>query len=488
MMNPFYFVIAYILILFLLSAFLIKKALNSFEAYSYCSRSLSIGFVLFTYLGTWIGGGTIIGLVGRSYEFGASQYWIMAMSCIVELFFAIFFIGRIRKLELKGITDFFAMRYPDYGQAVRIPAAAALLIRNVTMIAMQFSALSYLITFVFGINRNLALLLVFLVVIAYTVLSGLWGVAVTDVFQGLLQTAGLTILIIISLKLAGGMKAVQAFYDMEGNLRSLSLFATDMQWHQMLLYIIAFGLFFLMNDQMSWERLYASKGDKTARWGFMIPLVITLITLVMITYLGVFQRAIFNGAEASESILYNFLFNLADSKWRVLVLVGLLAAIMSSADSFLLASGIMLSEDIVKQFVIRDASDQERIFFTRVFVVVTGSIAFAFAINIHDILYLWLTGIGLTSIILIPGYFLGWLAKRISTRGIMAGMAAGGLYVILIAFGLIEPAPAQICMGMGLNLLVSIAVSQPWKRPQTSGSGHMRKTKEEAGRAETAKF
>ena len=70
----------------------------------------------------------------------------------------------------------------------------------------------------------------------------------------------------------------------------------------------------------------------------------------------------------------------------------------------------------------------------------------------------------------------------------MAGMAAGGLYVILIAFGLIEPAPAQICMGMGLNLLVSIAVSQPWKRPQTSGSGHMRKTKEEAGRAETAKF
>ena len=70
----------YLIVLFVLSAFLIRKALTSFEDYSYCGRSLSIGFVFFTYLGTWIGGGTIIGLVGRSHDFGASQYWIMAMS------------------------------------------------------------------------------------------------------------------------------------------------------------------------------------------------------------------------------------------------------------------------------------------------------------------------------------------------------------------------------------------------------------------------
>ena len=248
MINSFYFVIAYIIILFLLSAFLIKKALNSFEEYSYCGRSLSIVFVLFTYLGTWIGGGTIIGLVGRSYDFGASQYWIIAMSCVVELFFALFFISRIRKLGLKSITGFFAMRYPEHKEVIRIPVAGALLIRNVAVIAMQFSALSYLITFVFGIDRNLALLLFFLVVIAYTVLSGLWGVAVTDVFQGILQTAGLILLIVISVKFAGGIDGIESFYHSEGHLGYLSLFETDMEWYEILLYIVAFGLFFLMND------------------------------------------------------------------------------------------------------------------------------------------------------------------------------------------------------------------------------------------------
>ena len=459
MIGSFSCVIVYIAILFLLSAFLIKKALNSFEEYGYCGRSLNIGFILFTYLGTWIGGGTIIGLVGRSYEFGASQYWIIAMSCIVELFFAIFFIGKIRKLGLKSITGFFAIRYPERGGAVRIPTAAALLIRNVTMIAMQFSALSYLITFVFGINRNLALLMVFLVVIVYTVLSGLWGVAVTDVFQGILQTAGLVVLIVISLKFAGGICAVEEFYDTEGAVNNLSLFATEMRWYEIAMYIIAFGLFFLMNDQTNWERIYASKGEKTAKWGFMIPLVITLMMLVMIAYLGVFQRVIFDGAEESGSILYNFIFNLADSKWMILILVGLIAAIMSSADSFLLASGILISEDIIKRFIIKDADDRELIFFTRIFVVVTGAMAFAFAINIDDILYLWLTGIGMTSIILIPGYFLGWFKKGLSTTGVMAGMAAGWIYVLMIAMGLVEPGPVQICVGIGLNLLVSVVFS-----------------------------
>lgn len=461
MINSFYFVIAYILILFLLSAFLIRKALNSFEEYSYCGRSLSIGFVFFTYLGTWIGGGTIIGLVSRSYDFGASQYWIIAMSCVVELFFALFFIGRIRGLKLKSVTEFFALRYPEHKEAVRIPAAAALLIRNVTMIAMQFAALSYLITFVFGIGRNLALLLVFLVIISYTVLSGLWGVAVTDVFQGLLQTGGLILLVVVSLRFAGGIKAITSFYDTQDLMDNLSLFATNMRWYEILAYILAFGLFFLMNDQANWERIYASKGDKTAKWGFMIPLVVTLITLVMITYLGVFQRAIFSGSADSASILYNFIFNLADSKWMIPVLVALIAAIMSSADSFLLASGVMVSEDIIKRFIIRDASDKEMIFFARVFVVVTGSIAFAFAINIEDILYLWLTGIGMTSVILVPGYFLGWFSKRASTGSVLAGMAAGAVYVLAMALGFIGAGPVQICIGMGINLIISWVFAKP---------------------------
>lgn len=49
--------------------------------------------------------------------------------------------------------------------------------------------------------------------------------------------------------------------------------------------------------------------------------------------------------------------------------------------------------------------------------------AFAFAINIGDILYLWLTGIGMVSVVLVSGYFLGWFSKKASSDGVLLGMA-----------------------------------------------------------------
>ena len=450
----------YLIVLFALSAFLIRKALISFEDYSYCGRSLGIGFVFFTYLGTWIGGGTIIGLVGRSHDFGASQYWIMAMSCIVELFFAFFLIDRIRDRNYRSITEFFAVNYPDRGGVIRIPAAAALLIRNVTMIAMQFSALSYLITITFGIGRSLALILIFIVIIVYTVLSGLWGVALTDVFQGILQTFSIIALIFVTLKMAGGIDGVEEYYRAAGDPDNLNLFQTDLSWYEIIIYIAAFGLFFLMNDQTNWERIYASKGSRTARWGFMLPLVITLISLVLISYLGVFQKVITGGVEDSQSILYTFLLQRGGSVLAVLIMVGLIAAIMSSADSFLLASGVMVAEDIIKAFIVKNARDRELIFYTRIFVVVTGAIAFTFAINIHDILSLWLTGIGLTSILLVPGYFLGWRKNPPRSARVLAGMAVGGVGVCLMLFGVIPVDAVYICAFGILNFIVCMIPSR----------------------------
>jgi Na+/proline symporter len=72
------------------------------------------------------------------------------------------------------------------------------------MIGMQFSALSYFVMYSFGIGRNLAILSIFIVVTSYTCLSGLWGVFMTDVLQGALQTAGFSSCFFYSMKMGGG--------------------------------------------------------------------------------------------------------------------------------------------------------------------------------------------------------------------------------------------------------------------------------------------
>lgn len=463
-----YGVIAYVIVLFVLSAFCIKKALNSYEEYSYCGRSLTIGFIMFTYLATWIGGGTIVGLVGKTYQGGAGQYWLIAISFVVQIFFVLIFLRRIRVLRQPSIAGFLAMRYPDYGELVRIPATIGILIRNVTMTGMQFGALGFMVTYLFGISSNLSVLLTFLIITSYTVLSGLWGVVVTDVFQGILQTAGIILLVVLTVKLSGGIDEIYRFYQATGSESFLNILKFQENTVNVIKFVLAFGLFFLMSDQTDWERIYSSKTDKIAFWGTSIPLVITLITLVLPAYLGVFQRVLSLGFADSQMVIYEFIFEFVDVKMAMFILVGLIAAIMSSADSFMLASGIIFSNDIIKRFVNKEAGDKELIFWTRAFVVITGAIGFAFAINISDVIYIWLTGIGMAAIIVIPSYLLAWFSKTANTAGCISGMGFGILYCIVIAVGYIEPSVNEILIGMTINFTINLVVSWFTSRPSES--------------------
>ncbi len=461
-----YGIAVYIVILFALSAFFVKKALNSFEEYSLCGRSLSFVYIVFTYLGTWIGGGTIIGLSSSSYVNGVGQYWVFAVPYITGYLFAFLFITRIRALKQHSIGDMLALRYPDFDEFIRIPATVGIIIRNVTMIGMQFSALSLLITYAFQIDRNLAVLMTFLVITAYTALSGLWGVVATDIFQGFLQTAGLLLLLYFAVKLGGGMDGIGEFYQSIGKENYLNLIGQQNWLQQIIGYFLTFGMFFLMSDQSDWERIYSSKSDKTAFWGFLVPLTVTLIILLIPAYLGVFQRVLLVSDVNSSYGVYSLIMEVLSPQVAVFILISIFAAIMSSADSYMLASGVTFSNDIVKRFLNKNANDREMIFWTRLFIIISGAIGFAFALNIEDIIFLWLTGIGIGATIVLPAYLFAWFSKTVNTMGALAGMAAGTLYCSLWVIGVVEFDIYKIFYGLLLNAAVTLSVSFVTEKPE----------------------
>lgn len=427
---------AYILILFLLSAFFVKRALNSYEEYILCGRSLTIGYIIFTYLGTWVGGGTIIGLAGLSYEQGARSYWLFAVPTIVCFFFAFLFITRIRKLRLNSIGDMMALRYPHKKEWIRIPVAICLMIRNVTMIGMQFTALSYLLIYSFQIDRNLAILATFVIITGYTFLSGLWGVVITDVFQGFLQTIGLMIILYLCVKLSGGLEGLNQFFSSTQQSGLLSLVGSDMnRWGKDIVsYLFSFGIFFLMGDQCDWERIFSGKTDKAVFWGYLIPLTITLILLISPAYIGVFQRATSLTQVDSGFIIYRFLLSKLGPALAGFLIMTLFSAIMSSADSYMFATGVIFSNDIIKRFINKDAEDKELIFWTRIAVMLSGAIGFAFAINIGDTIYLWITGLAIPVMVIFPAYIYAWFSKRVNTEGAIAGMIFGAFFAIKFLF------------------------------------------------------
>lgn len=450
--------LSYIFILFILSAYFVKRALISYEEYAFCGRQLTIWFIILTYFGTWIGGGTIIGLIGGAYEDGAGPYWIFAMSCLFGYGFAIFFLPRVRKMNLKSIGDFFAVRFPEKQEAVRIPVFVAVMARNVTILGMQFAALAYLFTFVFEIDKNLSILVTFLLITSYTSLSGLWAVISTDVFQGIFQLVGMVLLLYFSSTSVGGLGEIldsNSMKDFFGGDFSTPLLPFELT---PIALIVCFGLFFLMGDLVDWERTYSSKSLSTAFWGYLIPLTITLILLVLPTITGLLLQEKKDLGIPEEYITYWFLLEEVPDVIGILILCTLFAAIMSSADSYMIASGTMFANDIIKKFVNREATDREMVFWSRLGVVLFGSVGYAFAININNIFLLWALGIAGATITLLPVYGMAWFSKRMDTLGAMAGMLSGLVYCGVIIYTGNVFHPIAVIGGMFLNTMTAVTV------------------------------
>lgn len=454
-----YALIVYVIILFVLSAFFTKKSINSYEEYSLCGRTLTITYIFLTYLGTWIGGGTIIGLSSWTYLNGVNKYWVISAPYFMGFFFALLFITRIRKLNQYSIGDMFALRYPRFNELIRIPVTISIVVRNVTMIAMQFSALAFLMTFYFDIDRNLAVLITFLVLTSYTALSGLWGVVITDVFQGILQTIGLALLFYYSIKMSGGFDNVYNYYLMVDKLEFLELIPLNNFWDYIGLYLITLGLFFLIGDQSDWQRINSSKTDKTAFWGFLVPLTIALIWMLIPAYIGIFQRIPLLINVKSEYATYQFIIEMLNPYIASFILSCLFAAIMSSADSFLLSTGVTFSNDIIKRFVNTEAGDKELIFWSRFFVIISGGIGFAFSIIIENIITLWIVGIIINLSSLLMPYLAAWFSKHTTTQGALAGMLAGLLYCCTWLIKLENLSVYQVFWGILINYIVMTAVS-----------------------------
>jgi Na+/proline symporter len=147
------------------------------------------------------------------------------------------------------------------------------------------------------------------------------------------------------------------------------------------------------------------------------------------------------------------------------VIVCLLAAVTSSADSFLLASGLTFSKDIVKGFLNPQADDRELIFWNRFFVLIAGGMGFAFAIVILDVVKLWITGLVLSTSILLVPYQFAWFSRRMNTEGVLSGMAAGGVMSLVwlllgSPFGL-HPIWIGIAVNMCCSILVSLLTQKP---------------------------
>lgn len=362
------------------------------------------------WMASWVGGAAVIGTSARAYDIGISASWYVLAQAIGLLLFGIFFAARVKKLgdEHKYLTypDFIAHKFDSRTQVV---ATLTTSLAFIAFAAGQLVAASSIIQVLLGWEYWQALVLASSIVVVYTASGGYLAVTYTDWVQFFLLLLGVLVIGVPVAIMHAGMPAdlamalPESFFDMGA-----------WGWSTILALIFSMGMsFFVAMD--SFTRCFAAKNPKVARNGALLAVLFILPIAVASAWLGMAAAVLFPDVANSNEILTTFVVELFPTGLRGLVLVGILAAVMSTADICILTVSANLTQDVYHRYINPDMSHQRMLRLGMVASAVVGVLAMLMAWKMQDIIGILLLGFTINGAALFLPTMIGMYAKRVDT-------------------------------------------------------------------------
>ena len=394
------------------------------------------------------------------------------------------------KIDAFTIPDFFTKRFGDKKHILTIIAALIIVVFFIPYTASGFAACGKLFASLFGMDYVLAMVLSAVVIIAYCTLGGFLAASTTDFIQSIVMTVALLVVVGLGEGLVGGFdKVFESVRGLEGYLDLTKTFdvaknATGDYNALTIASTLAWGLgyFGMPHILLRFMAIEDEKKLKTSRRVASVWVVISMTVAVLIGVVGysLMQQGlvpVYESKSAAETIIVDiakFLseFGYVPALAAGIILAGILASTMSTADSQLLAAASSISNNLVEQSFGVKLSAKKSILLARISVVIISIIAIFLALNpnssVFEIVSFAWAGFGAAfGPIVLCALF--W--KRANKYGAIAGMITGGAMVFFWKFvirttfaGTIldfyELLPAFI-----LGLVVTVVVSLLTKKP-----------------------
>lgn len=382
-------------------------------------------------------GFVFMGGPGLMYRIGVASLLI----CISVGFtsgFLCWVVGKRLRL-LAGIREVFTVPdaiYVRYGsRRASGLAAIAVIIGTIGYLGAQLQALGILIEMVFGTRDLLgpwslpaAMILGCAVVVFYATAGGMVAGVYTDLIQGVLMVVSAVAVFFFCLQSGGGLTAMS-----KAIITSETFGPNHLDPFGTLPVMTAMGFFFvfavgLLGQPHMLHKFFMLEDPRTLKW---MPLVIgSTQSACVLIWLGIGVAVPALVAQGSLTALTNpdqaapqFLFNFTPPGLAALVLAGVLAAIMSTADSFLNIGSAALVRDLPKAFG-KHVSNQ--LLWGRVWVIVIAVIAMIFAFLYGDLIALIGTfAFGTFAAALAPAVAIGLNWRRVTSTAATASIAAG---------------------------------------------------------------
>lgn len=363
------------------------------ESYFLANRNLKTIALFFTIMATNFSAFYFLGFAGAGYRIGYAFYPIMAMGTGLAGL-SIYLIGTktwALGKEHGYITPAELMYHQTGSNSIRYLFAAVMIIYTLPYLSLQIIGGGYILEELTNgqIPYALATFLLTLFTIAYVVIGGMDSVAKTDLKQGILIIVFmLAAVVVIALKLGGLEQAHELLYTQKPDLFQLegtNNHYSPQKWFS----FMVFWFFCIPMFPQLFMRFYIAKDighlKKSVVLYAFIPLVIAIFP-IMIGVLGHLSFPDLVG-KASDQILPMMLEEHTTDWFAALVMVGAIAAFMSTLDSQLLAISTMMTRDVYLPITGKKLDFKQEVKMGQMMVVLFALIGFLIALNPFDTIF-----------------------------------------------------------------------------------------------------
>lgn len=411
---------------------------KTFDDYVAAGRRQGTFVVTASLLATIIGASATVGVAARAEQIGGAAFWWLGAGAIGLLLQAGFFSVKVRELSARTLPE---LAEKTVGNAGRRLTALIIVISWIGVIAAQFTAVAGFVGLILDAEAGTAAIVgTALAVILYTLAGGQLSVARTDVLQIAILVAALAGTFVY---VAGGF-AGESFAAVPAE--KLRLFGENFGAADFaVLFFPVAGAYVLGPDIIS--RNLMAKDGATARRAAVFAGILLFGFSALITLLGIWSGLF---AAGTGNPLFRLATGTLPFALAALLSVGLISALISSADTCLINAAAIFGNDILRTTRVRTV---------RILVVAIGLLALVLALRGRDIIALLLGAYSVYTPGIVLPLAVAILAHkkfRIVAKFWFSAVALGGICGLLPTIFPALPQTLPI-LGMALSLIFSLA-------------------------------
>jgi len=401
-----------------------SRGVTTIEQYAVGDRKFSTSAIVSTVVASRLGAGFLSCNLAETYSQGL-YFLIPALGdslgvalvgslCIKRMGE---FLGKLSIAEAMG--DLF-------GSKVRFITAIMGIVASVGILGIQFKVASKILELVFNASGLYATLFSAAIIILYSTFGGIKAVTFTDVIQ--FFTFG-AIIPAIAFCVWTAILGQDGFVDVVNTNPSFSITSVvafdNPQFYQMLGLIIIFLPTF---DPMFFQRIAMSSSLDQAKKSFNIAGFVCFAIQICVVCIAIFLLSDNPNLNPSDLVAHIINQN-TYSGFKALVAVGVMAMVMSTADSLINTAAVMFAHDLCRPIGFSWSQDELKV--SKIFALVAGVVAVFFALKFHSILNLIVMVSGpYVAVVSLP-FILAIFGFRSSQKSVLIGMFAGGVAFVV---------------------------------------------------------